>query len=333
MAGAVSLVSCTSGAPTHTGATTGSASASSPVSTATTAATTSGGGAAPKPVPTAIASARLVLPDATPWSPDANDVDPAVKLAAVQVVEALLTHPTSGAGAPAARQRVAALGQDPGLVDAALALVSTTATSVAEVVDVQYGGILATSSSVLVVTRVRTQAADGTITEGGTTVDVRLVSASPCWRVTELHPADPGPAVSALSVAAQQVLASPRITLPPASSADIRSGQVHDSVLQALLTLSASFTIRVSVVRSGHPTYVFGTGRLSDHPAGRAVDTWQIDGHAVVSSATPRSLVVSNMQAAAAAGSYNVGGPYLLSGSAYFSDATHHDHVHAGFRT
>ena len=128
-------------------------------------------------------------------------------------------------------------------------------------------------------------------------------------------------------------LPSPRITLPPASSADVLSGQVHHCVLRALLSLSASFTIGVSVLRSGHPTYVFGTGRHSDHARGRAVDTWQIDGHAVVSPATPRSLVVAYMQAAAAAGSDNVGGPYLLSGSAYFSDATHHDHVHAGFRT
>lgn len=335
MAGAASLVACTSGTAAQIGSTTGSAtsspsvdgsartSATSPAAGATTTATTG-----PAPAPTGPA-----LPAFTPWSPDANDVDPAVKLAAVQVVEALLTHPASGAGATAARQRLAALGQDPGLVDAALGLIGTTGASVAEVVDVQYGGILATSSSVLVVMRVRTQAPDGTITQGGTTVDVRLVSASPRWRVTELHPAVPGPAVSPLSAPARQVLASGRITLPPASSADVLSGQVHDSVLQALLTLSASHTIGVSVVRSGHPTYVFGTGRLSDHPRGRAFDTWQIDGHAVVSSATPRSLVVSYMEAAAAAGSYNVGGPYLLPGSTYFSDATHHDHVHAGFRT
>jgi hypothetical protein len=39
------------------------------------------------------------------------------------------------------------------------------------------------------------------------------------------------------------------------------------------------------------------------------------------------------MRAAAAAGSYNVGGPRLLSGSQFFSDDTHHDHVHAGFLT
>ena len=52
----------------------------------------------------------------------------------------------------------------------------------------------------------------------------------------------------------------------------------------------------------------------------------------MVDARTPRRLVTGYMAAAAAAGSYNVGGPYLL-GSApqFFSDATHHDHVHAGF--
>jgi hypothetical protein len=103
-------------------------------------------------------------------------------------------------------------------------------------------------------------------------------------------------------------------------------------VLNALTVLAKRYRIGVSVVRSGHPKYVFGTTRFSDHPRGRAFDTWRID-HAVVDEATPESLVVEYMKAAAAAGSYNVGGPYLLSssGSQFFSDATHHDHVHAGF--
>jgi hypothetical protein len=113
----------------------------------------------------------------------------------------------------------------------------------------------------------------------------------------------------------------------------VRSGQVHDSVLNALLVLAKQYRIGVSVVRSGHPKYVFGTTRLSDHPRGRAFDTWRIDGHAVVERATPKRLVVEYMRAAATAGSYNVRGPYLLSpsGSRFFSDATHHDHVHASF--
>ena len=44
-------------------------------------------------------------------------------------------------------------------------------------------------------------------------------------------------------------------------------------------------------------------------------------------------MVVAYMRAAAAAGSYNVGGPYQLlgPGNQFFSDPTHHDHVHAGF--
>jgi hypothetical protein len=109
---------------------------------------------------------------------------------------------------------------------------------------------------------------------------------------------------------------------------------VHSSVLTAMLKLAGSYRIGVSVVRSGHPTYVFGTHRLSDHPRGRAFDTWRINDLMVVDPATPRSLVTGYMEAAAAAGSYNVGGPYLLGGAPqYFSDQTHHDHVHAGFAT
>jgi hypothetical protein len=128
------------------------------------------------------------------------------------------------------------------------------------------------------------------------------------------------------------VLASDRIALPPAAVRDVLSGRVHDSVLAALLEVSSAYRISVSVVRSGHPLHVFGTDRLSDHPQGRAFDTWAIDGHAVVDPRTPRGLVVDYMHAVADAGSYNVGGPYLLGAAPqWFSDDTHHDHVHAGF--
>jgi hypothetical protein len=128
------------------------------------------------------------------------------------------------------------------------------------------------------------------------------------------------------------VLAGSRITLPPAARADVASGQVHDSVLEAMLAVSRRWPIGVSVVRSGHPIFVFGTDRQSDHPRGRAFDTWRIADHAVVRPGTPRALVTAYMEALASAGSYNVGGPVLLGAAPqYFSDRTHHDHVHAGF--
>jgi hypothetical protein len=233
------------------------------------------------------------------WHPNSNDVQPAAKAAAVEAVQTRLR---------AGKQ------------------------SVVEIIDAQYGGILSSSASVLVPCRQWTLGSDGRITQGGTTVDVRLVRRGGRWHVTAFYPARPGPPEAELPQLATRVLASRRITLPPASDADIRSGQVHDSVLRALLELSQTYAIGVSVIRSGHPLNVFGTNRPSDHPRGRAFDTWQINGQAVVDSATPPRLVTGYMEAAAAAGSYNVGGPYQLSGVArFFSDATHHDHVHAGF--
>jgi hypothetical protein len=201
-----------------------------------------------------------------------------------------------------------------------------------EVFDAQYGGILGDAASVLVPCRVHT-ISGGRVVTGGTTVDVRLSKTRGSWRVTATYPAQPGAPAASLSTAARQVLADERIMLPPASAADVRSGQVHDSVLTTMLELAKTYRIGVSVIRSGHPLDVFGTDRPSDHPRGRAFDTWQINGRAVVSPSTPRSLVTAYMRATESLGSYNVGGPYQLSGTAYFSDRTHHDHVHAGFRS
>lgn len=240
------------------------------------------------------------LPAVARWQPSSNDRIPAAKLAAVR--------------------RVESLGDRPG-------------SSVLEVIDAQYGGLLADAASVLVVTRSWRRGPDGAVVEGGRTYDVRLVRSGSAWRVVAVHPSRPGAPSAWLDAAATEVLArTSRIALPPAARADVLSGQVHASVLHAMLTLSDSFRLGISVVMSGHPHDVFGTSRRSDHAVGRAFDTWQIDGHAVVDPTTPRSLVTRYMAAAAATGSYNVGGPYLLgSPPQWFSDATHHDHVHAGF--
>jgi hypothetical protein len=240
------------------------------------------------------------LPKVQAWVPGAGEIEPAAKRVAVAaVVELLRPRGTRG---------------------------------VVEVIDAQYGGILSGTASVLVPCRVYS-VVGGRVATGGTTVDVRLTKTRGTWRVTATHPARPGPAAPRLSSAARQVLANEQILLPPASAADIRSGQVHDTVLRAMLELAATYRIGVSVIRSGHPLNVFGTNRPSDHPRGRAFDTWQINGRAVVDPSTPRSLITSYLRASAAVGSYNVGGPYQLPGATYFSDRTHQDHTHAGFRT
>ncbi|MFD8595715.1 hypothetical protein ACFV1L_11985 [Kitasatospora sp. NPDC059646] len=275
------------------------------------------------------------FPSPAAWQPGPGELQPDVKLRAVQVVEAIGTWPRGGQGAEAAGQRVAALGLPAGLAEQGGPLLADAPQAAVEVVYAQYGGLLSDSASVLVVCRQWRTGADGAPQSTGTTVDVRLSRADPRWAVTALHPAGPGRAAAALTDPATGVLAQPRIVLPPAAVADVRSGQVHDAVLAAMLTLAGPYSYQVSVVRSGHPQLVFGTDRPSDHPKGLAFDTWQIDGRPVVDPGTPADLVDSFMRAAAAAGSYNVGGPRLLSGGAtanqFFSDRTHHDHVHAGF--
>lgn len=300
---------------------TGAASEAKPAAAGTPASPTNTGAARPR---------------TTPWRPTSAEVHPEVKRRAVDLLAAIGAWPAGGGGASAARSRVAAQGLPTALVAQAGPLLPSADEAVVQVVDAQYGGILADSASVLVVCRQWTRHG-GAVRDGGTTVDVRLARSRTGWTVTALHPARPGAPEASPPAGVRHVLADSRIVLPPAAEADLRSGQVHDSVLNAMLRLAGTYRMYVSVVRSGHPLDVFGTGRPSDHPRGRAFDVWQIDGHAVVDPATPRLLVEHFMRDAAAVGSYNVGGPVLLSGSStpnqFFSDATHHDHVHIGFRS
>jgi hypothetical protein len=234
-----------------------------------------------------------------------------------------LTHWQAGPGElepeakNAATRRIEQLGDDPD--------------HRVRVIYAQYGGLLTSTASVLVVCRSVTRKANHAV-EAGHTFDVRLALLGGRWRVTAVHPSRPGPPTPHPTAAARHVLTSSRIALPPAARADIASGMVHDSVLEAMLSVARRWPIGVSVVRTGHPTYVFGTNRPSDHPVGRAFDTWRIADHTVVRPTTPSALVTAYMEALAAGGSYNVGGPVLLGAAPqYFSDRTHHDHVHAGF--
>ncbi|MFC5722906.1 hypothetical protein ACFP1Z_22320 [Streptomyces gamaensis] len=290
----------------------------------------SGGGGRTSPA----APSPSGLPRTSVWRPDPSDVRPAVKERAVRLVEALGAWRPGGGGAAGARERVAALGLGPALVAQAGGLLPGAEEAALQVDIAQYGGILADAASVLVVCRQWTRGAGGPVAAGGTTVDVRLERAAPDWSVSALRPAAPGPAAASLPEDARKVLADPRIRLPVAAAADVRSGAVHAGVLRAMLRLAERYRMDVSVVRSGHPLDVFGTDRPSDHPRGRAFDVWRIDGAAVVDRATPRPLIERFIRDAAAAGSYNVGGPVLLEGGAagqFFSDDTHHDHVHLGF--
>ncbi len=250
------------------------------------------------------------LPASTVWHPAAADVTPAAKQRAVATVEAMTRWTRTSAGPR--------LGS------------GVEATS--RVVDAQYGGILSSSASVLVVVDQWLRRADGPTVVTGTTVDVRLSRRGSGWAVTAVLPAKPGGPSPALSPLARSVLADHRVLLPFAARADVASGSISTGVLTALLTLSRSHVLHVSVVKSGHPLLVLGTARPSDHPRGHAVDIWAADGRPFVDPAN-HGLAFAVMRAGVAAGAYQAGGPADLDGggSSFFSDRTHQDHVHLGF--
>jgi hypothetical protein len=279
--------------------------------------------ASPSPSPVA------TLPKAAPWTPRRGEVSPAVKAQATSLLEAVGTWTSGTGGLAAARRRAAAAGHAPALVDALAPLLGSGDAAVTVVRDAQYGGILTSSASVLVVVDQWRAMPDGSVVVGGTTVDVRLVAAHPRWRVTEVLPARPGAVASSLTATAKRVLGDSRIRLPHAARSDVRSGAIHDSVLTLLASLAREHVVDVSVLRSGHPLRVFGTSRTSDHPRGRAVDVWALDHRPLVLPAN-HALATSAMRYAVAHGAYNVGGPLQLSGSQYFTDRTHQDHIHLG---
>ncbi len=302
-----------------------SAGASTPPGPGSAAPTTSSG-----PVATTLPAATV--PATTAWTPTAAEVSPRVKLRAVRLVEAIGSWTAGHGGPAAARARVAALGYDPALVASAAALLPAARAAAVQVVDVQYGGILSAASSVLVVVRQWFRSDDGSLHSGGTTVDVRLVAASPWWRVTAMYPARPAAPAAALPPAAAELLAQPRVRLPVAARADLRSGTISPATMAAMAALAREHVVDVSIVRSGHPLYVFGTSRRSDHPRGHAFDIWAIDGRTVLDPAN-RALTERVMRRGIDLGAWQVGGPVDLDGAAhrYFSDNTHHDHVHMGF--
>lgn len=167
---------------------------------------------------------------------------------------------------------------------------------------------------------------------GGNGYDVRISQRGGRWRVDSVEAAQRVAPLAAQGRLVRQVLESDRIELPYAGRVDVAAGRVSDSVLRSMLAVSQQHRIGVSVIVSPHPVMVFGTDRRSNHPDGLAYDIGTVDGRLVVARRNA-DLVHEVMRIAAGTGAYQVGGPSDLdgSGSQYFSDQTHSDHVHVGF--
>ena len=332
-AAAVGLAGCTEAAAPG-GAATAPASTGipSPSSSTTTTAT-------PTPTPTTTAPPPLPASRVLPIAP--NEPEPVAKERAVRLVEATSSWGPGGADEAQVAARLVAQGIS-GPRAAAFAAVtapfrrtssSPSSEATSGVIAAQYGGLTATTGSLLVTFEQWTRDASGAVVRGGAGADVRVTKEQGQWQVTEVFAATPAPPVQPVPALVQQVLSNQRIRLPPAAAADIAAGNLRPKPMQALLALARDYDIDVSIVFKPHPDNVFATNRLSDHTRRRAWDIWAVNGQAVIAESTPDALIDGFLRAAKDAGAYNIGGPRLLSGAGYFSDRTHRDHCHIAFNS
>jgi hypothetical protein len=139
----------------------------------------------------------------------------------------------------------------------------------------------------------------------------------------------PSPDVNAL-------VDSPNLVLSAAARADLLAGAVDPRVVRILAAASTNHRVAVSVIRTGHATFVEGTDRVSNHYYGRGLDISAVDDVPVASSnnvALEVALAVLTTAPDLRPDEFGSPWPDLGAFPGTFSDADHADHLHLGWRS
>jgi len=283
--------------------------------------------ATPTPTPTLSAAPRYV--------PQAGEVEPQCKAAAVAAFAAALTG-SPPQSAAAAASRVTTVGGEGRIGKALQPFLQDCVASTVRVIYPQYGGLsdnLDTASVMVVAEQIYLTASDNTPQSRELAVDMRLTRSGGTWRATQALVPQTPPAKPPLSEAAVRLLENAKVILPGPARADVAGGVIDEKMLQLLLALSVKWRFHVQVLRSGHPVNVFGTKRKSNHTLGRAVDIWAIDGIPVIDRL--RCDWEAVMREADGLGATEIGGPAIPDGrkppGSYFTNLVHQDHLHLAF--
>lgn len=274
------------------------------------------------------ATVPLPLPLPPPWKASPAEPAPDIKKAAARMIQVLGTYAKGGGSLAATRRRLRSNDQEPAIANAATALLDADARGTVDIIYPELAGLAATEASVLVVARFTTK------TSSVRTIDVRLARGAAGWRSTAI--ASVGgeqPTEVRASPAGQALLENPRVDLPDTARWDLEAARVDDRIANLLRRIAVDYYLRVTVFGTGHPLNVFGTDRLSNHAAGRAVDIWSIDGVPVADQRTS-DTVASIIQLALDAGATEIGAPVDPDGRGgiVFTNTVHLDHLHLAFK-
>lgn len=281
------------------------------------------------PTPTASST----LPPVAAWTPGAEEPFPQLKQAATAFLERAGTWDASGQGTPeavAARLVSAGVRADVAATAAVLAAPDAEGSTL-RIGYPQSGGQTPTDASVMTSFTQTLQRA-GTVEERELTLDVRVQGGGAAWGAIGIVPLTPLAGPGTLGPNATAVLENPRVRLPGAAEADLRTGALDETMLGILNGLGQRYELDVAVFYDGHPPHVFATDRVSNHHVGRAVDIWAVDGRSVASLRGDTAFLDPVLVLAAQLGATEIGSPYDRNGpkGGYFTDDAHQDHLHVG---
>ena len=127
------------------------------------------------------------------------------------------------------------------------------------------------------------------------------------------------------------LLHNKRVTLDAAGIADLKSGKIDPRLASVLTAISRDHEITVSAMMSDHGQNTAG-GSVSNHYYGRGVDIATVDGQPVgPGNQVAREVAMSLSRLDPSIRPSEIGSPWALPGSAYFTDGAHQNHLHVAF--
>jgi hypothetical protein len=138
---------------------------------------------------------------------------------------------------------------------------------------------------------------------------------------------------SALAATPRSLLASDAIAFAPAAADDIAHGVADKRVIALLAWIAQRHHIVVAVVKTGHPRYVSGTHKVSNHWYGRAATISEVDGQPVAAGSASAAALWDQLQVAPKAlRPDEIGAPWSVPGNPrWFSGPGEQAEIHVGF--
>jgi hypothetical protein len=171
----------------------------------------------------------------------------------------------------------------------------------------------------------------------------RLGMSSACGllRTSEQAPVSPPPSApapqgtvkAAAPATPQSLLGNDAIAFAPAAADDVAHGIADQRLVSLLAWIAQRHRIVVSVIKSGHPRFVTGTHKVSNHWYGRAATISDVDGRAVTRGSAAAAALWDQLQTAPKAFRPDeIGAPWSAPGNPrWFSGPDEQAEIHVGF--